>query len=339
MNSRGYTDDINKHLIDAWRVNTRKTYNVPLRKWRTFCVEKGIEPLNPCEIMFPLQFLCRQFQAGLGYSAINVARSALSNVLPLFSYENPNALFKFGVHPDVVQLLKSFYNKRPPKTRYAEFWDPEVVLDQVRSYWPHCRVLMSELSWKLAFLLTVCSSRRLDTLINIKISDIVFTRDGCKILISTVEKHSRVGCVLGMVPLDIFKEDPKVCVVTCLRDYLYYTKGVRSAKKGSLDVLFISHRPPYLPITTQTLAKWVKKCLHLAGIDSKVYGAHSAKGAVASKLFVLNLSVNDIMQRAEWKTESVFRKFYNKNVTKRGSTCNAIQESFHANFAGNTDDV
>lgn len=66
-----------------------------------------ILPYWPTEPYWPIGFLAPLFSAGLGYSAINTARSALSSVLVL-----PNNI-TFGSHPSAVRFLNGVFVLKP----------------------------------------------------------------------------------------------------------------------------------------------------------------------------------------------------------------------------------
>ena len=50
--------------------------------------------------------------------------------------------------------------------------------------------------------------------------------------------------------------------------------------------------------------------LDLAGIDTKTFKAHSVRGASASAAASASLTTNQIMNAADWSSESVFQRFY-----------------------------
>ena len=56
----------------------------------------------------------------------------------------------------------------------------------------------------------------------------------------------------------------------------------------------------------------MKETLANAGIDTRVFKAHSVRGSSTSKLGSLGVPVSEIMAKAQWKTESTFNKFYRK---------------------------
>ena len=48
----------------------------------------------------------------------------------------------------------------------------------------------------------------------------------------------------------------------------------------------------------------------LAGIDVSIFSGHSMRGASTSAAAGAGITMNDIMQAADWSSESVFRRFY-----------------------------
>ena len=64
-------------IMQSWRPSTRKQYGLYYQRWVQFCQQQQIDKINPSlgEIMF---FLTRLYDDGLGYSAINTAKSMLS---------------------------------------------------------------------------------------------------------------------------------------------------------------------------------------------------------------------------------------------------------------------
>ena len=50
--------------------------------------------------------------------------------------------------------------------------------------------------------------------------------------------------------------------------------------------------------------------LDLAGIDTNTFKAHSVRGASASAAVSAGLTTNQILNAADWSSESVFQRFY-----------------------------
>ena len=59
-----------------------------------------------------------------------------------------------------------------------------------------------------------------------------------------------------------------------------------------------------------TIARWLKDTLRLAGIDVSIFSGHSVRGASVSAAAGAGVKMSEIMQAADWSTESVFRRFY-----------------------------
>jgi len=83
---------------------------------------KEINHLQP-PVGAVLDFLSELFDKGLTYSAINCARSALSSYAE--SLDDGSVV---GQNPLVCRLLKGVFQSRPPKPKYTEVWDVQVVL-------------------------------------------------------------------------------------------------------------------------------------------------------------------------------------------------------------------
>ena len=75
-------------------------------------------------------------------------------------------------------------------------------------------------------------------------------------------------------------------------------------------LLFLSWIGKHDSVTGSTIARWLKTCLTEAGIDTGIFKAHSIRGASSSKAAVSGITTADILQAADWSSESTFQKFY-----------------------------
>ena len=57
-------------------------------------------------------------------------------------------------------------------------------------------------------------------------------------------------------------ERPSICVLTTLKEYLVRTKALRGSGKSQL---LISYVKPYKPVRRDTVTRWVRCTLALAG--------------------------------------------------------------------------
>ena len=69
-------------IISSWRKGSTKQYRTYLLRWQEFCRCKGLSLYSP-GTGNAIEFLTEMYKSGLGYCAINTARSALSSkILP-----------------------------------------------------------------------------------------------------------------------------------------------------------------------------------------------------------------------------------------------------------------
>ena len=117
--------------------------------------------------------------------------------------------------------------------------------------------------------------------------------------------------------MSLFKLSPQALdcnstfdTVTCLRQYVKLTEPVRAGH----DPLWLSYSKPFKPVSRDTVSRWMKNVLGKAGINTKVFYAHSAQAAATSAANSNNVSINTIMDATGWSRESTFRKLYDKPV-------------------------
>ena len=75
----------------------------------------------------------------------------------------------------------------------------------------------------------------------------------------------------------------------------------------------LSYQRPYQPMSTDTIARWIKTVLGKAGIDNNVFGPHSTRAAVTSAAHKNKVSVDRILAAGGWSNENAFGIFYKKS--------------------------
>ena len=53
------------------------------------------------------------------------------------------------------------------------------------------------------------------------------------------------------------------------------------------------------PVTSSTVARWIKSCLQKAGVDITMFKAHSTRAEAATKAALSGLTVDEIMEVAD----------------------------------------
>ena len=211
------------------------------------------------------------FWAGLSYSLVNSAWSALSATITKFDGE------PFGQHPVVCRILKGMYNRRPQRSRYCFMWDVDIVLLYLRELSPLKKLSLRETTCKLVLLMLLCTCQRVQTLGTLSISDIIWSdnQGTAAFQLSKLLKHSRRGS-LGILILCSFLKDPRLCVVWTLGAYLEKTAEVRPSDEKAL---LITTTPPFRKASNATIARSTKDTMAKAGIDTSLFKAHSVRGA------------------------------------------------------------
>ena len=71
--------------------------------------------------------------------------------------------------------------------------------------------------------------------------------------------------------------------------------------------LFLSYIMPHKLIASQRIAHWIKEILAEAGVDTTIFKAYSVRGAATSAAFIKGVSIQDILDTADWNKDSIFR--------------------------------
>ena len=298
----GFDKDTIDLIMAAWRPGTKKVYTTYLRKWALFCVENNVLLLKP-GLPHVCKFLGQLAKKGLGYGAVNAARSALATFLP--SVEG----FPLGKHPLVCLLVKGVYEKNPPAPRYQKFWDVGRVFSMFKAWGKNKDLTLKDLTLKLAMLLLLVSSQRGQTILALNLEGLIVDTS-ITFKMKTLLKHNRLGDRLQTLEFRPYPRCKRLCVVRTIQHYIEKTQELRKGEKQ----LLISFAPPHGRISRDTLSRWTLQVMDWAGVNTGLYKSHSTRGASASAGKRLGVGVNLIMKQAGWKSVESFATFYDKEI-------------------------
>ncbi len=254
-----------------------------------------------------LEFLQGLFTKGLSYSALNTARSAISNL-------DVNAILvgnvkPVGQHPLVCRYLRGIFNQVKPVPKYSTIWPVDKVLHYLKSLFPLEQLPMKDLTFKLVMLIALTTGQRCQTLTLLDVSDgnMQKDKDCYNFMLTDHVKQDRPGKVFGNLHLYKYLT-PELCVYTTLQQYLTITSTLRVSTK-----LLLSYIRPFNAVTSSTIARWIKAVLLQAGIDTLTFSAHSTRSAATSKA-AASVPIDAILKTVGWTRECTFRKYYNKSV-------------------------
>ena len=260
-----------------------------------------------------LKFLMELFEAGLGYSAVNTAKSAVSSFIYLISN------VQIGKNIQVKQFMKGIFNRKPVLPKYNCTWNVELVIKLLKSWTPIKDISLKYLTFKLVMLLALTTGQRMQSLFLMDIRNLELDKEFVKIRFGDLLKQSRPGRHLSELFIEAFKPDYRVCVVLALREYLERTHSLRN----DTNQLFISFHKPHKSVKKCTIANWIKKIMRLAGIDMKIFTPHSTRGASTSKVSG-NIPISTILRTAGWRKDCVFRKYYKRPITNDSAFSNEV---------------
>ena len=146
--TRGVSESAVGLLMPSWQGGTKKQYSRYIKKWNAFCFKRKVNHLQP-PVAAALDFFSELFDKGLTYSA----RSALS------SYVSLDGGSAVGQKPLLCCLWKGVLQSRPPKAKYTEVWDVQVVLTYLATLHPVESLILKQLVSKLVMLLLLESGQ------------------------------------------------------------------------------------------------------------------------------------------------------------------------------------
>ena len=171
---------------------------------------------------------------------------------------------------------------------------------------PSADLTLKQLTYKLVMLLALTRPSHSADLSSLSLARRRFSPEGVTFLPATLAKQSRQGKPLAEFFFPSFSHDESLCPVHTLRQYELATASFRS---GDQQELFLAIVKPHKPVTSCTIARWLKCVLGDPGIDVSMFAAHSVRGASSSAAAMAGVTTNDILKAADWSTDSIFRCF------------------------------
>jgi hypothetical protein len=173
LQKSGISNDIVDVIMSSWRPSTHKQYTTYINHWIHFCGQQA-NPLHP-SVKRVLDFLQSLFTKGLSYSALNTARSAISNL-------DAKALVDDGVkpvgqHPSVCRYLRGIFNQVKPVPRYSSIWPVDTALHYLKGLFSLEQLSLKDLTLKLVMLIVLTTGQRCQTLTFLDVTDVNMQKD------------------------------------------------------------------------------------------------------------------------------------------------------------------
>ena len=203
LRSSGFSQTASSVICSSWRRGTSRQYATYIARWKRYANKRGIHSVSP-SVSEGVNFLGMLFSAGLSYSAICVARSALS------SYLDCKEAAQFGEHKRVRQFIKGVFEKRPALPKYSSTWDVDTVLQYLELYYAQDELTLKELSYKLVMLLALLSGQRCQTLHCLSLSSMKMSDSKCVFTVDVLLKRSCKGKHLAPLEFLAFPQNEKL---------------------------------------------------------------------------------------------------------------------------------
>ncbi len=245
------------------------------------------------------------YDKGLSYSAINTARSALSQFIIW------KGQYTIGAHPWVIRFLKGVFNLRPPVPRYQDTWDVSVLIRFLSTLSPVRKLSLKMLTFKVTTLIALLIAARAQTLACLDIKKMSRSKSKVCFQVGSADlKQCRPGYAPPLIELQAYPVKRTLCVCTVLTEYLKRTEEIR----GDESRLLISYMKPHKKVSAATIGHWIRTTMTKAGINTSVYKPHSLRAATTSGAVIAGGSLQQILSTAGWSNAGTFAKFYHKTV-------------------------
>lgn len=295
-------DDSLDTQLQSLSETTIKQYNTAYKFWWRYCQERNIHVYKATipQVLTFFQYLLENKK--FAYGSFNSFRAALA----LISLED------IGTEARVKRFFKGVRRLKPPGCRFNTTWDPQVVLDFLASLYPNKNLNLESLTKKVCTLLALITAHRIQTLVRIRVENIIITSEEIKIYITDDIKTTMKNNTRPVLHIPFFTQQPQICPASALITYIELTAPIRTSEQ---EFLLLTTRKPHLTASTQTVSRWIRQTLRKAGIDTQMFSGYSTRHAATSAAFKNGVTLEVIRRTAGWTENSaVFAKFYNKPV-------------------------
>ncbi|XP_074109619.1 uncharacterized protein LOC141534266 [Cotesia typhae] len=294
-------------IRSSWRTSTLSTYRAPLNRWITWCQKNNLDPGSPRGPDLARFLAGLHLEEGLAYSTILVHKSAIATFCSGGQSTDLSSDFL------IRQVLKAISIARPREVKES-VWDTGVLFKWLTVEIPE--LTLFEVARRTATILLLASGRRIHDLTLLRISKEHLTNLGEEITLwpafgSKTDRASfrQSGWRLSK------NSNIRICPVTWTRAWIKLSE--RRREGSNLDELFITLVGPVKAASQTVISGWIRSVLEDAGIDAS---PGSIRAAVASRGWIDDMPVQEILDRGNWKCSETFARHYCRQVTRKEET-------------------
>ena len=132
--------------------------------------------------------------------------------------------------------------------------------------------------------------------------------DRIEFVIAETLKHSKQGKTNKPSVFYSFRSGDVICPKLCIEAYLQKTLPLRSEVNSG--PLFLGLIKPHLPVSKDTVRRWITQVIAAAGFDSGKFGCHSTRGASSSAAVKAGVPIDFIIEKGNWSNKSTFEGIF-----------------------------
>ena len=302
----GLSKEVVDILLALWATASQKRYAGPWKAWVGWCSQRSVCPIS-APVADVLAFLASLVtQKDLEYRTIAFYKSAISQA------HNPIGSTQLGSLPVVSRFMKGVFKNKPPKPKYCSTWKVGTALSFLGTLEPLQKLTLRQLSYKTILLLALTSAATAHKLSALDLACSLRKKGSWEYSLPTHVKTSRPDHAAHKMFLPSFPDNPNICVHV-VRTLAAYVERTRDLCKSSQ--LLVSLIAPHKAISSQSVSRWLTRALRMAGIELG-YSGHSTQGASTLAAAAGGLSVDLILEAADWASDQTFKHFYHREASR-----------------------
>ena len=328
---KGLSESVTKRIFSARSASTNALYQLRWKQYVRWCRDNKYSAIRPSTNSLCKFFIYLWEVKKLAVGTIKGFRSVLQSVLRHNELDISHNL-------DISDVIRSFIIERPVVKKNTISWNVDIVLNFLCStkFEPLGYSSLRDITRKTLFLLALALAKRVSELQALS-SNEGFTKQGAVVSLilnfrakndNKMKGLPRNFVVKGLQDLVGPEEERKLCPVRALRAYLQRTKEFRD---GQSTNLFLAPSNPRRIATKNALAYLLKSTIIEAHKDvSTETGTvckvkpHEMRAVATSLSFEHNLSIDSVLEAAQWRSNSVFASHYLKEISIQYENCRAL---------------
>ena len=328
--AKALSENVIKRVFRARAQSTNALYQLRWSQYVAWCRKNKLSAIRPSVNSICKFFIYLWEEKKLAIGTIKGFRSVLQSVLRHVDFNVSN-------NHDISDVIRSFIVERPLVKKESVAWNLDIVLKFLCSgrFEPLSSASLRDITRKTLFLVAMALDKRVSELQALS-GDVGFSEQGAMVSLSLgfrakndnkVKALPRSFLVKSLQQLVGQEEERKLCPVRALKAYLSRTKAY--SRKGRN--LFLAPRNPERSASKNGLAFLIKSVIkeaheHVSPESEKLFKVKSQEiRAISTSLsFAHNLSIESVIEAAQWRSHSVFASHYLKDVALTYNECCAL---------------